>query len=235
LKKIACVSDAIREVVVAGIGCADHCVTIHSCIDYRKFQPYVGNNFLRCEYNISEDTTLIGNTSAIAPHKDYFTFVDSAKDYLENYDQKVMFFIIGKGEQKEAVYEYVTKLGIADHFIFTGFVENIEEVLPSLDIFLITSKTEGLGTSVIDAFASKVPVVATRAGGIPELVENMQTGLLSDIGDYTDLAKNLFRLKKERKLAGQLIENAFARAQDFNVRSMATRYLKIYKEILFNK
>jgi glycosyltransferase involved in cell wall biosynthesis len=161
--------------------------------------------------------------------------VDSANYYIQNYDQKVKFFVIGQGELENEIKEYVKKLKLEKYFIFTGFLKNIEEVLPSLDIFFISSKTEGLGTSVIDAFAAKVPVVGTKAGGIPELVKNLDTGLLAEVKDYKSLAENLFQLKKDDKLRDQLIENAYVHSLQFNTKVMAEKYLNLYQEIIAKK
>ncbi|HET8859508.1 glycosyltransferase family 4 protein [Marivirga sp.] len=235
IKKIVCVSDAIKEIVLRTVKKQDKCTTIYSSINHKKFEPYIGKDYLREKYGIGQEITLIGNTSAIAPHKDYFTFVDSAHHYIKNFDQKVKFFIIGKGELENEIKDYIKKLEIENYFIFTGFVTNIEEVLPSLDIFFISSKTEGLGTSVIDAFASKVPVVATKAGGIPELVKNLETGLISEVKDYRSLAENLFELKQNKNLQEQLITTAFNYSLQFNTKIMAEKYLKLYQEIIIGK
>ncbi|MGM0579326.1 MAG: glycosyltransferase [Bacteroidota bacterium] len=235
IKKIVCVSDAIKNIVLKTVKDQDKCTTIYSSINHQKFEPYLEKEYLHKKYELAQDITLIGNTSAIAPHKDYFTFVDSAHYYITNYDQKVKFFIIGKGELENEIKAYVKKLGVEDYFIFTGFVTNIEEVLPSLDIFLMSSKTEGLGTSVIDAFASKVPVVATNAGGIPELVKDQETGLIAEVGDFKDLANNLYKLKKDKKLQVQLINNAYEYSLKFNTKAMAEKYLNLYQEIQSEK
>lgn len=235
IKKIVCVSDAIKAIVLKTVKQHDKCSTIYSSINHKKFEPYIGKNYLRKKYDLPQDVTLIGNTSAIAPHKDYFTFVATAHYYIKNFDQRVKFFIIGKGELENEIKEYIKKLGIEEYFIFTGFVTNIAEVLPSLDIFFISSKTEGLGTSVIDAFASKVPVVATKAGGIPELVKNLETGMISDVKDFKSLAEDLFQLKQNENLQDQLIKNAYEFSLQFNTKIMAEKYLKLYQEITAEK
>ena len=142
------------------------------------------------------------------------------------------FFVIGKGEQEAEIRSFVTERGLEDSFIFTGFLKNIEQVLPSLDIFLMTSKTEGLGSSLIDAFAAKVPVVATRAGGIPELISHQKTGLLSDVGDFSDLAKNIQKLENNKPLTDQIVCDAYQKSLNFNTKAMALDYLKLYESIL---
>lgn len=232
IKKIVCVSEAVKGIVLNTLNKPELCMTIYDSIDHKKFAPYIGNDYLRKKYEITNDIILIGNTSAIAPHKDYFTFVDTAHYYIKNFDQKVKFFIIGKGELESEIKNYIKNLGIENYFIFTGFITNIEEVLPSLDIFLMSSKTEGLGTSVIDAFASKVPVVATNAGGIPELVKDQETGLVAEVGDFENLANKLLQLKSEPQLREDIILNAYEYALEFNTKKMAKEYLKLYEETI---
>ena len=96
----------------------------------------------------------------------------------------------------------------------------------------MTSKTEGLGSSLIDAFAAKVPIVATRAGGIPELISHQKTGLLSDVGDFSDLAKNIQQLKNNKTLTAQIVCDAYQKSLHFNTKAMALDYLKLYESIL---
>lgn len=235
LKKIVCVSEAIRKIVSRGINSTEATTTIYSSINHKKFEAHLGSDFLRQHFQLPATTTLIGNTSALAPHKDYFTFIGTAEFYVRNVDCDVRFFIIGEGEQQEELKARVRQRKLEEYFVFTGFLDNIDQVLPSLDIFLMTSKTEGLGTSVIDAFAAKVPVVATRAGGIPELVRPDETGLLAEIGDCRGLSHNLAKLKSEPKTRDRLIANAYRRAMELNVQSMAERYLTLYNEILSEK
>ncbi|MCH1509703.1 MAG: glycosyltransferase family 4 protein [Akkermansiaceae bacterium] len=235
IRKIVCVSDAIRKIVVEGTGQPERCMTIYSSIDHSKFEPYVCGDFLREEYDLDADLTLVGNTSALAPHKDYATFVRTAEHYIRNYDEKVRFFVIGSGEQEDEIKAHVSGLGLADYFIFTGFLKNIGEVLPSLDFFLITSKTEGLGTSVIDAFASKVPVVATEAGGIPELVKHEETGLTAKVGDFEHLSAHLNALKMDDELRRKMTDGAFQHSQKFNTKTMARHYHKLYGQALAGK
>ncbi|NBB80759.1 MAG: glycosyltransferase [Verrucomicrobia bacterium] len=232
IQRIVCVSDAIRKIVVRGTDEPTKCTTIHSAINHCKFEPYIGADFLRREYKLDSDLTLIGNTSAIAPHKDYFTFVDSAQHYIEHFDHKVRFFIIGEGEQEAEIKAYIKHHNLDGYFILTGFLKNIAEVLPSLDIFFISSKTEGLGTSVIDAFAARVPVVATNAGGIPELVKNENTGLLAEVKDAVQLAQNLFTLKQNSRLREQIVESAYQHSLQFNTQAMAASYSNLYQEVL---
>nr|WP_262895952.1 glycosyltransferase family 4 protein [Marivirga aurantiaca] len=187
---------------------------------------------MRTTYGINEDITIIGNSSAIAPHKDYFTFVDTARHMVENISKKVHFFIIGKGPLENEIRAYITQSKMDEYITMTGFLQNINEVLPSLDIFFISSETEGLGTSIIDAFASKVPVVATAAGGIPELVKHEQTGLLAPVRDTEMLATLINKMILDKELRNNMIENAWNLSLEFSKKAMAENYYRLYNEIL---
>lgn len=231
IKKIISVSNKINDIVKAGVDDKNKVITIHSGIDLHKFNSSAPANFFRKKYNIPPTVKLIGNISAIADQKDYYTFVDTAEQLLRE-DKNLLFFIIGDGPMRESIREYVTSKGFQDKIIFTGFLKNIPEVLPELDVFLITSKTEGLGTSILDAFASKIPVVATEAGGIPELVIHKKTGLLAPIKNHKVLAEHVRMILDEPALRISLIENAYSFVQQFSKEETARKTLEVYREIV---
>ena len=144
--------------------------------------------------------------------------------------------MIGDGPEKEKLQAYIQDEGLTDYVIMTGFLNNIHEVLPELDIFLMTSQTEGLGTSVLDAFAARVPVVATRAGGIPEMVIHEQTGLLAEIKNAQQLATHLKRLVEQPKFREALTNHAYQHlTTSFTKEKMAESTLRIYREVLGEK
>ena len=194
IKRILCVSDAIKNLTEPDIINKSILKTIHSGIDLTKFK-LAENRYekLHKEYNIPDNIPIIGNVAAIAPHKDYFTFINTAEELIKR-NIKAKFFIIGTGPMEEEIKNYCAQKKLNKHIIFTGFRTDIHEILPEFDIFLITSETEGLGTSIIDAFACKVPVVATRAGGIPEIVQHEKSGLLAEVKDAKELANQVERI-----------------------------------------
>lgn len=231
VKKIICVSGAIEKIVRKSVKKPDRCVTIHSGIDFDLYAESKPEGVLRKNFDVPDDFLLIGNIAAIAPHKDYFTFVDTAAKALAN-GLKARFFIIGDGPEKQKVNDYIVSGGLGDSIFMTGFLENIHKIMNELDIFLISSKTEGLGTSVLDAFASRTPVVATMAGGIPELVEHEKTGLLAAVGDSTALAVALERMASDRDIRDYIIKNAFEKVRLFSKEKTAQRTLEVYKEVM---
>lgn len=222
VKHILCVSKKIEEITASSLKDKTKAKTVYSGIDQHRFD--VPQSSLKKLLGLSETDILIGNCSAIAPQKDYKTFVRVAKR-LPQYK----FVIIGSGPDEKEITDYIEEHKV-DNIFLTGFLPDIEKYLKSLDLFLITSKTEGLGTSILDAMICKLPTVATKAGGIPEIVIDNETGLLNEIGDDIGLAKNIEKIFSDETLKIKLIENAYTNViTNFTKEATALNTLLFYK------
>jgi len=151
IKKIVCVSDKIKEITAPSIKDKSKLVTVHSGIDLEKFNNLndkkAKTTILRQEYNLEKDTILIGNVAALAPHKDYITFLETAKILIpkleqrekkENTNREIRFFLIGKedGSETEIQNWLNQNQEIKNYFILTGFRNDIPIILKELDVFL---------------------------------------------------------------------------------------------------
>lgn len=231
VKKIICVSKAIAEITAPSIRDHHKLAVVHSGIDASLFQASMDKKMLRHELGLTPDTILIGNLSALADHKDYPTFLRTAALILKE-NPAIHFIIAGDGPEEKKIRQLINELQISPNVHMLGFRNDIRAVMQSLDIFMITSRTEGLGTIVLDAFAAGIPVVATRAGGIPEMVEDGVTGLLAGIGDATGLSKAVHHLLTHPALKAELISNASLLSHQFSFRATAGKTLDVYKEVL---
>jgi len=207
IKKIICVSHKIEEVMHEAIKDGNKLTTIHSGIDRHKFSKTRNSKYFRQAYGIPGFQLLIGNTSALSPQKDYFTFLDTV-DILLNKGLQAKFLIIGEGALRERIEAYIKEKKLENDVIMTGFMPDLKDHLHELDVFLMTSEAEGLGTSIIDAFACEVPVVATAAGGIPELVINHNTGMLCPPKNPEGLAKAVLDVNRDVALRKKQIGRA---------------------------
>lgn len=113
-----------------------------------------------------------------------------------------------------------------------GFRKDVTDVMLSLDAFLITSKTEGLGTIVLEAFAAGIPVISTAGGGITELVEDGVTGCVRPVGDAPGLAEGVLRVLSDPAFRQNLVNEARYKSESFSFRKTAARTKEIYEQIL---
>lgn len=236
IHKIICVSDEVRRLVQKAIKDREKAVTIYDGIDTKRLITQNPNlDFLKEKYNLPADVAIIGNTAALAPHKDYFTFLNTAKELINRGRFNYRFFIVGKGALEQQLKQYTNNLGISEYVIFTGFVTNLHEVLPCFNLFLMTSETEGLGTSLLDAMALNIPIVATKAGGIPEIVLHEKTGLLAPVKDANALANAVERLLSNSSLRSEITTQAKNQLENFSKTKMTQSTLRVYQEAVPKK
>lgn len=225
-----CVSNAIREILTPALRRPEKAFVIHSGIDTSRFAPVTDKGILRKEFGFDENSILIGNIAALAPHKDYSTFLRTAEILIQN-NPGFRFVIIGEGSERKLIESEIIERNLANKVVLAGFRENIPELIKELNVLLLTSKTEGLGTSILDAFAGGLPVVATRTGGIPEIIEHKITGLLAEVGNAANLAEMTKLMVEDIALRERIIRNAAKKVSEFDFRITAAKTLDLYKKI----
>lgn len=228
IKAIICVSSAVREVLFPTINDTNKLLVVHDGIDTENIPQ--AEHMLRNEYHIPPETLLIGNVAALASHKDYPTFLKTVARLKNHLNAK--FIIIGEGGERKTIENLIEELGLQDNVVMTGFRPDAKNLLAELDVLLVTSETEGLGSTILDAFLCKVPVVATDAGGIPELVRDGETGLLGSIKSPTVLAEQVLRVLNEPDIRQSLISDAYKVALKHSAQNMAEQTLGIYKTMI---
>jgi len=186
------VSQKIRSIMMeAGIS-PEKLITVYSGIDTKRFAKLPQSNSLREEFSIPKKTLIIGNIAALVDHKDQDTLIRSLSKINTEVSYKLM--IVGEGKLEKKLRNLTKELNLDDKIIFTGYRKDIPELLSLFDIFTLTSKEEGLGTSVLDAMAAGLPIVATRGGGIAEMLNDNSGALLADVGDSSLLANHFENL-----------------------------------------
>lgn len=231
ISKILCVSSAIKDVMTPSIEDKSKLEVVYSGVDLDKFDLDNEPPSLRVELGIADDVLLVGNVAALAPHKDYPTFVRTAKRVIDS-GAKVHFLAIGDGPSRKVVENSIADLAMEDHITLLGFRNDIIEILPQLDIFLITSETEGLGTSILDAQVAGVPIVATRAGGIVEVVAHEQNGLSADVADDKALAELVLRYVEDSNLRSEMAKASKKSVIKFSKAETAKKTKEVYESVL---
>lgn len=229
VRRVVCVSAAIAEIVGRALRDPSRIEVVHDGIDPARFAgPADGR--LRRALGAPPSAPLVGTVAALVGHKDPLTFVDAAARLLAA-GTDARFVLVGDGPLRPAVEAAAQARGLAGRLVVTGFRDDVPALLPELDVFLFTSAQEGLGSSILDAWACRVPVVATAAGGIPELVTDGETGLLAPIRDGAALAGQVRRVLADAALRARLVEGASRRLGAFGTGPMARRILEIYRRV----
>ncbi|TGK12590.1 glycosyltransferase [Leptospira fletcheri] len=192
------VSNTIREVLVRDGVDPAKVVTVYSGIDLTPPKKTPNPSLLKKEFELQKDELVIGNVAALVDHKDQKTLLNALS--LVRSDQKFRTFIVGEGPLRKELEELALQKGLLNKVVFTGFREDIPEFLSLFDIFTLTSKEEGLGTSVLDAMSAGLPIVATNGGGIAEMLVQEKGAFISSVGDADSLAKSFQILLEDAKL-----------------------------------
>ena len=189
---------------------------------------------MREELGIPKDCLVVGSVAALAPHKAQNYLMDAAAMVLKKRDD-VFFVLAGDGELRSELERQIAERGIGDRFLMLGFRQDVRDVLDSLDVFVLSSYLEGLCTSLLDAMAAGLPVVATAVGGIPEVVADGRTGLLVPARDSRALAGAIERLLNDVHLRDSFEEQARIRSREFSIDRTVDQTYRLYQELLTKK
>jgi glycosyltransferase involved in cell wall biosynthesis len=231
VEKIICISKSIRDLLRESINRDDSVYElIYSSVALEDYEQISKSDYLHQKYDLPNDAFIIGNTSALTLEKDYETYFSVAKNTISK-NEKVFFFVVGSGKLEESLKEKVKSLGIQKNVRFTGFVNNPYNYIVNFDLFFMTSLKEGLGSSLLDAFALKTTVVSTNSGGMKELVLHEKTGLISGVKEVALLTEHIQRLITDESLRSKLSANAFEFVQNFSAQTMAAKTHALYQSL----
>jgi glycosyltransferase involved in cell wall biosynthesis len=189
-----------------------------------------GREALR-ELGVPADSPVVGNVAALTEHKDHATLLAAMPRVLEAVPAARL-VIVGAGELRGRLEAEARSLGLGERCVFAGFRTDVDRLIPAFSLLCLTSRTEGLGSSLLDAMCFGRPVVATATGGIPEVVGHGKTGLLVPVGDPAALASALTELlvhEDRRDWLGQAGRRRFEQA--FTAERMVDETLDLYADL----
>jgi len=234
--RILCVSEMIRRVLVADGVPPALLGVVHSGIELQRLENVPDRSVeYRREFGIPAAAPVVGNVGHCAEHKGQRHLIAAAPAVLARHPE-ARFLIVGEGELLPALKAQAAGLGIADRVLFPGFRTDVPALLRLFDVFCFPSVQEGLGTSVLDALAMRRPVVASSAGGIPEMIEHGVHGLLVPPGDAAALSAALLEMLENPVRARALGEAGRARVeQEFSAERMVAGTLAEYERLLASR
>jgi glycosyltransferase involved in cell wall biosynthesis len=220
--------------VIAGILVADgipreRIVTVHDGVNLGAIDRQTPID-VHAAFWLPHGAPIVGNVAALVAHKGQRHLVAAAAHVVREIPD-ARFLILGEGELRSALERQVHDLGLDRHVLLPGFRADAIGLQKSFDVFAMSSVTEGLGSAMLDAMACGTPVVATRAGGIPEAIVDEEHGLLVPPHDAAALAKGIIRLLQDADLRLRLGSTGRQRIVDeFSVETMVQRTVEAYEK-----
>jgi glycosyltransferase involved in cell wall biosynthesis len=232
---VIAISQGVKRVLVEGGVEAERVEVVPSGIDFSVYDQELPRDYLRREFHFSEGDYLVGIVAQLEDHKGH-TYLIQASKILKQHAPKIRIIVVGSGSLQMELGKQAHNLEVDDIVYFLGFRKDVPQIMSSLDLFVLSSHLEGLGSSLLDAMACRLPVVATMVGGIPEVVIHRETGLLVPPRDPDALAEAILKLYLDRTFGSRLGERGYEVAHEkFSAEVMAGRIVALYEKLAGEK
>lgn len=233
-RRLVFVSERLKALLRTALGASEkQCAVIPNGVDIGRFAG-AGTGSLRSELGLQSDHILVGAIGNIRAPKAYDVFLRAAK-LLKDQSPRYRFAIAGQGSGQlyDALMSLRSELGLEREVTFLGLRSDIASILGSLDVYALSSTTEGFSIACIEAMAAGIPVVATRSGGPEEIIEDGHSGLLVPIQDPQSLAAAVAKLASDPVLCRNVRANALARVrQQYTLTTMLDAYERTFRDVV---
>jgi glycosyltransferase involved in cell wall biosynthesis len=224
---IICTSHAVKNQVCE----STHHKNVVVIGDMIQPNTAIKSNILSSKYNINHPY-IIGYVAAMTKEKDHTTFLKTAAEICKT-NPEIGFVLVGDGKLATQIKEQTIALKLDKNVHFLGFVTQVPELILEMDVLLFTSTSEGLGSTILDFFMAKKPVVTVKNGGSEELVFQNETGLICNQKDHINLAKSCLKFYSDPVFTASVVEKAYAFAnQNFTTESSTEKVIAAYQKVL---
>jgi len=225
---VTTVSQSLKEDTENHFEITNEIKVIPNFIDFTRFSLKPKDHFKKA---------IAPNNERILIHTSNFRKVKNTSDVIRTFEkiQKVIpskLLMVGDGPERAYDEQLCRSLDICDHVRFLGKQDAIEEILSVSDLFLMPSQSESFGLAALEAMACKVPIITTNAGGLPELNVDGFCGYMSNVGDVDDMAAKGIKILESDEVLNQFKENAFLRAQEFDLKKILPDYVAYYTKVI---
>jgi glycosyltransferase involved in cell wall biosynthesis len=204
---------------------------IHNGIDGSRFTDVDGSR-VREELGVEKDDFLIGTGVVISKQKGLIHLIDAAREIVGE-DPKIRFAIAGDGPLRKDLQKYVAQEGLEDRINFLGYRRDIPEFISALDLYVLPSLWEGLPLALLEALAIGKPIIATRVGGNPEIVEDGVNGYIVPAGDSVALSRRIRDVRRDPNFGMKAREaNLTKFAQQFSLESMVRAHEDLFLDLM---
>ena len=211
--------------------------TIPNGIDFQQLvrQPSCRAELLR-EFGISQDDLVIGKIANLSPVKNHETLIQAFAEFQQQHARSALLLVGQLRDRQELLQALARRLGVGERVVFTGPREDVCRILSAIDVFAMSSISEGLPISLLEAMARGLPVVCTAVGGIPAVVQAEQHGMLVPVKDPTAMSQAFLRLANDHELRRTMGAAGSRRVrEEFDIAKMVQEVERIYLETLAMK
>ncbi|MCJ8503133.1 glycosyltransferase family 4 protein [Desulfatitalea alkaliphila] len=207
---------------------------IYNAVDPNEYSSYAPTIKIREQYRINNAAPLVAVVGRFSPEKGHRYFVEALPKILKVFPGLKTLFI-GDGPLKKELQQQINQAGLKSKVIFTGYQSNVQDFFREIDLIVLPSLSEGMPNVALEAMLFQKPVVATRVGGVPEVVLDGETGILVDPKNSEQLAEAAIRLFKNRKTLHEFGMAGKCRVlKEFSSEERIKKIARLYNEVLRN-
>ncbi len=230
--KIVTVSEYVRNYLISEGVPASKVTAVHTCVDLDSFNPDSANESLRKELGLNAEIPLVGMVAILRKKKGHHILLEAIPDVLKEIPETV-FVLAGNGPQEANIISMLKEFGLGDKVFMLGLRNDVPDILKSIDVFVLPTLQEALGTSFIEAMAMGKPVIGTDVGGVGELIADGENGYLVKPDSPSDLAKALIKVLQSDDRGRMMgIKGRDIALQKFSADKMCEDMYKIYLSLL---
>jgi L-malate glycosyltransferase len=225
---LTAVSENLKEETYNNFAIEKNIEVIHNFVDVKRFHKKPVDAFKKLIAPKGEKIIL---------HASNFRKIKRVDDVVRmflllNEKMPAKLLLLGDGPERPYVESICRDCTLLDSIKFLGKQEQMEEILPIADLFVLPSEYESFGLAALEAMAAEVPVIATNVGGLPEIIINGYCGYLSNVGDITDMCNKALLIFKDEATTKQFKTNALAQAKKFDISTIVPKYEALYNQVV---
>jgi N-acetyl-alpha-D-glucosaminyl L-malate synthase BshA len=225
---LTAVSQNLREETYKNFRIEKDIEVIHNFVDVKRFNKKPVDAFKKL---------IAPNGEKIIVHASNFRKVKRVEDVVRAYllineQLPSKLLLLGDGPERSPIEAEARNSNASECIKFLGKQEQMEDILPIADLFLLTSEYESFGLAALEALAAEVPVISTNAGGLPEIIINGNCGYMSNVGDVEDMSRNALLILKDGATHERFKENALLQAKRFDIGNIVPQYEELYHRLI---
>ncbi len=231
--RVVAVSEPLRKYLISRVGVPENKImTINNGIDTERFRPSNDGVAVRRELGYSDNEVVIGIVARLAPVKNHRYLIDAFRLVAQKAPQARL-LIIGDGPLRTSLQDFTAAYDLDDRVTFLGDRMDVPRLLTGVDISVLSSQSEGISLTLLEAMSSGLPVVATAVGGNPDIIQDRKNGLLVDTDNVPAFADSLSTLVESSELRSKMGQRGREHVvANWSLRAMNKKYEELYEQLL---